>query len=100
MGAAIQQPATLRKMLRILYWNVHRKKTNMAQALDDDGEYDMLALQEVWLNRDPAKEGETYCPRSSRYNIIHKTGQRYSSTSGSQCQLGQLSVGTTGAQLC
>ena len=63
-------------MLRILYWNVHRKKTNMAQALDDDGEYDMLALQEVWLNRDPAKEGKTYCPRGSRYNIIHKTGSK------------------------
>ena len=28
----------------------------MAQALDDDGEYDVLALQEVWLNWDPAKE--------------------------------------------
>jgi endonuclease/exonuclease/phosphatase family metal-dependent hydrolase len=63
-------------MLDILYWNTRRSKPNTAQALEDNSAYDVIAIQEPWLNRDPAKKGETYCPRASRYNLIHKTGGR------------------------
>jgi hypothetical protein len=59
-------------MIDILLWNVRKSKENMEQVFEDETEYDIIAFQEVWLNGDSAKRGETYCPRSSRYHVAHE----------------------------
>ena len=62
-------------MLRILYWNVRKTKGSMRLALEDREEYDAVALQEVWMNTDPGKEGETYCPRAGDITLCTRAAR-------------------------
>lgn len=53
----------------ILFWNVGNSKPAMAQAIDGEREYDIIAIQEPWRN--PNLPATTYCPRSGRYHLIY-----------------------------
>src|SRR6476620_7794793 len=55
----------------ILQWNACKKKENQQLLLETATE-DILAIQEPWHN--PFAELSTYCPRSSKYYLIHKPG--------------------------
>ena len=60
-------------MLKVAYWNVNKSKLNIALALQNQKEVDVIAIQEPWKNR--LIKG-TFCPRSGKYQIIHKPGSR------------------------
>ena len=60
-------------MLRVAYWNVNKSKLNIALALQNREEFDVIAIQKPWKNR--FIKG-TFCLKSGKYQIIHKLGSR------------------------
>ena len=58
--------------LTVLYWNTAGSKTNDALALVERREYDVIALQEPWYNR---QQKTTYCPARGRYRRIFGNGR-------------------------
>ena len=42
----------------------------MLEALLEEARYDLLAIQEPWINK---QTKSTYCPRGSKYHLVHKT---------------------------
>ena len=51
----------------ILSWNIERNKEAL-EVLLEEAKYDVLAIQEPWKNK---QTGSTYCPRSSKYHLVH-----------------------------
>ncbi|EAQ84182.1 hypothetical protein CHGG_10586 [Chaetomium globosum CBS 148.51] len=43
--------------------------TQTLEVLLEEAKYDLLAVQEPWINK---ATKSTYCPRSSRYHLVHK----------------------------
>ena len=58
--------------LTIVYWNTAGKQELTALALEDCNEYDVVAIQEPWINRHLRT---TYCPRSCRYQRVYGSGR-------------------------
>src|SRR3954468_18753336 len=54
-------------VVTILLWNVEHNKQAL-QVLLEEAKYDILAIQEPWINR---QAQSTYCPRSCKYHLIH-----------------------------
>jgi hypothetical protein len=52
---------------KILLWNTEGNKQAL-EALLEEAQYDLLAIQEPWINR---QTKSTYCPRSSKYYLVH-----------------------------
>jgi len=52
---------------RILQWNTEGNKQAL-EVLLEEAEFDFLLIQEPWIN--PTTRS-TYCPRSSKYYLIH-----------------------------
>jgi len=59
-------------MTKILSWNTQGSKEAL-ETLLEEAEFDLLAIQEPWIN--PFTKS-TYCPRSSRFHLVHKPGSR------------------------
>ena len=53
--------------VKILQWNTGGIKQPL-EALLEEAKYDLLAIQEPWINR---QTKSTYCPRSSKYYLVH-----------------------------
>ena len=53
--------------VKILLWNTEGNKQAL-EVLLEEAKYDLLAIQEPWINK--YTKG-TYCPRSSKYYLIH-----------------------------
>lgn len=53
---------------RALQWNTEGNKQAL-EVLLEEAEFDFLLIQEPWIN---PTTGSTYCPRSSKYYLIHK----------------------------
>jgi hypothetical protein len=58
--------------IRILYWNVAESRANIDKALYYTEEYDILAMQEVAVDREM---GRAYCPALSRYTVVYSSGR-------------------------
>ena len=53
--------------VKILLWNTEGNKQAL-EVLLEEAQYDLLAIQEPWINR---QTKSTYCPRGSKYYLIH-----------------------------
>ena len=53
---------------RALQWNTEGNKQAL-EVLLEEAEFDFLLIQEPWIN---PTTGSTYCPRSSKYYLIHQ----------------------------
>jgi exonuclease III len=54
-------------VVSILLWNVEGNRQSL-QVLLEEAKYDILAIQEPWIN---PQTKSTYCPRSCRYHLVH-----------------------------
>jgi len=59
-------------VVSILLWNTEGNRESI-QVLLEEAKYDILAIQEPWINH---LTRSTYCPRSSKYHLIHQTEGR------------------------
>ena len=59
-------------VVTVLYWNTAGTKSNTALALEDPEEYDVIAVQEPWVNPEPKS---IHCPRSGRYLSVYGSGR-------------------------
>ena len=59
-------------VVSILLWNVEGNRESV-QVLLGEARYDILAIQEPWINR---QTGSTYCPRSCKYYLVHQAEGR------------------------
>ena len=57
---------------KILLWNTEGNKQAL-EVLLEEAEFDFLLIQEPWIN--PTTKS-TYCPRSSKYHLVHSTKGR------------------------
>ena len=53
--------------VKILQWNTEGNKQAL-EVLLEEAQYDLLAIQEPWINR---QTKSTYCPRGSKYYLVH-----------------------------
>ena len=53
--------------ISILLWNTEGNKQAL-EALLEEARYDLLAIQEPWISQ---QTKSTYCPRSSKYYLVH-----------------------------
>jgi hypothetical protein len=58
--------------VKILLWNTEGNKQAL-EALLEEARYDLLAIQEPWINR---QTKSIYCPRGSKYYLVHSHGGR------------------------
>jgi hypothetical protein len=58
-------------MVEILYWNTHNEKPPAVLALEGPKEYDIIALQEMWINQ----QGVPYCPSTCNYRRVFGGGR-------------------------
>ena len=58
--------------ISVVQWNTAGTKALAALALEASSEYDFLAIQEPWTNRDT---GQVYCPSNSRYEAVYSCGR-------------------------
>ena len=58
--------------VRILLWNTEGNKQAL-EALLEEAQYNLLAIQEPWINK---QTQSTYCPRGSKYHLVHKSSGR------------------------
>jgi hypothetical protein len=58
--------------LTVLYWNVARNSANVTQALENCGEVDVLALQELPVNE---KTGSVQGPAGGHYHRVYVEGR-------------------------
>jgi hypothetical protein len=58
-------------MVEILYWNTHNEKPPAVLALEGPKEYDIIALQEMWINQ----QGVPYCPATCNYRRVFGGGR-------------------------
>lgn len=58
--------------ITILFWNAAASRSNVALALENRAEYDVIAIQEPWINRNT---GGLYCPRRCRYQSVFTVGR-------------------------
>jgi len=58
--------------IKALLWNTEGNK-QVLEALLEEARYDLLAIQEPWINK---QTKSTYCPRGSKYHLVHKTSGR------------------------
>jgi exonuclease III len=58
--------------IRILYWNVAESRANIDKALYYTEEYDILAVQEVAVDKGT---GRAYCPVLSKYTVVYSSGR-------------------------
>ena len=56
----------------LLLWNTQGNKQCL-EILLEEAKYDVLAIQEPWIN---TSTKSTYCPRSSKYHLIHQRDGR------------------------
>ena len=54
-------------IVKILLWNTEGNKQAL-EVLLEEAKFDLLAIQEPWINR---QTKATYCPRSSKYYLVH-----------------------------
>ena len=59
-------------MITVLYWNQNRRSECAIEALEDSSEYDVLAVQEPWINRQTM---DIYCPNSCKYRKVWGSGR-------------------------
>ena len=59
-------------MITLLYWNQAKKPATAREAVEGREEYDLLAVQEPWINK---QTKQPYCPRSSRYHLVWGSGR-------------------------
>lgn len=59
-------------ILRIVYWNTAGSKAPTTVALEDREEYDIIAIQEPWIN---PQLKTTYCPSAGRYHRVYGSGR-------------------------
>jgi hypothetical protein len=59
-------------IVTILSWNTQGNKETL-ETLLEEARFDLLAIQEPWIN--PYTKS-IYCPRSSRFHLVHKPGAR------------------------
>jgi len=57
--------------LSIAYWNIAGSKPLAALALEDSVEYDIIAIQEPWVN---PHTGGTYALGRGRYTVVYRSG--------------------------
>ena len=53
--------------VKILLWNTEGNKQAL-EVLLEEAQFDLLAIQEPWINR---QTRSTYCPRGSKYHLVH-----------------------------
>lgn len=53
--------------VKILLWNTEGNKQAL-EVLLEEAKFDLLAIQEPWINKHTKS---TYCPRSSKYYLVH-----------------------------
>ena len=53
--------------IRVLLWNTEGNKQAL-EALLEEARYDLLAIQEPWINQHTKS---TYCPRGSKYYLVY-----------------------------
>lgn len=58
--------------IKILLWNTEGNKQAL-EVLLEEAKFDFLAIQEPWINR---QTKSTYCPRSSKYHLVHSLDGR------------------------
>lgn len=58
-------------MVEVLYWNQAKSRTAAQEAIESRQEYDILAIQEPWVNK---QTKQPYHPQSSRYHLVWGTG--------------------------
>jgi hypothetical protein len=71
--------------VKILLWNTEGNKQAL-EALLEEAQYDLLAVQEPWINR---QTKSTYCPRSSKYYLVHSSGGRAAIFVSRKFEIGQ-----------
>lgn len=71
--------------LKILLWNTEGNKQAL-QALLEEAQYDLLAIQEPWINK---QTKSTYCPRGSKYHLVHFQGGRAAIFVSRKFEIGQ-----------
>ena len=59
-------------VLTLLYWNQAKNPETAREAIEGREEYDLLAVQEPWINKHTR---QPYCPRSSRYHLVWGGGR-------------------------
>jgi hypothetical protein len=78
--------------VKILLWNTEGNKQAL-EALLEEAQYDLLAVQEPWINR---QTKSTYCPRSSKYYLVHSLGGRAAIFVSRKFEIGQWEYEATG----
>jgi hypothetical protein len=58
--------------LSIVYWNTAGKPELTALALNDRNEYDVIAIQEPWVNEELKT---VHCPSQGRYRAVYGSGR-------------------------
>ena len=71
--------------IRILLWNIEGNKQAL-ETLLEEAQYDLLAIQEPWINRHTKS---TYCPRGSKYHLIHSLEGRAAIYVNRRFEIGQ-----------
>ncbi|EAQ89439.1 hypothetical protein CHGG_06058 [Chaetomium globosum CBS 148.51] len=93
----------------VLLWNTEGNKQAL-EALLEEAQYDLMAIQEPWINQ---QTKSTYCPRGSKYHLVHKasgraaifvsrkfdTGQWEYETSEEHCKVWFPGLGNSGLEL-
>lgn len=59
-------------LVHLAYWNAGSAKPNAALALSNSEEYDIIAMQEPYINR---QLGNAYCPADSHYQVVYREGR-------------------------
>jgi hypothetical protein len=70
---------------KILLWNTEGNKQAL-EALLEEAQYDLLAIQEPWINR---QTKSTYCPRGSKYYLTHSPEGRAAIFVSRRYEIGQ-----------
>src|SRR4051794_29201737 len=78
--------------VKILLWNTEGNKQAL-EALLKEAQYDLLTIQEPWINR---QTKSTYCPRGSKYYLIHSQEGRAAIFVSRRFEIRQWEYETTG----
>jgi hypothetical protein len=76
--------------INILLWNTESNKQAL-EVLLEEARYDLLAIQEPWINR---QTKSTYCPRNSKYHLVHSLEGRTAIFVSRRFDVGQWSYET------
>ena len=72
-------------IVKILLWNTEGNKQAL-EVLLEEAKFDLLAIQEPWINR---QTKATYCPRSSKYYLVHSREGRAAIFVSRRFEIGQ-----------